>query len=309
MSGYREKYVDFAKGVAIFLVVLGHIIDKESFAHTFSTISSFHMPLFFFLSGIAMNFTKIDTPRYLLRKIVNLLLPFFVIGGVYATFAKGGVMFSAYWYLPVLFVFSIIVFINKYFWERNKLICVLLDLLFTIVIVLTLLKCNIRFVYSLSFYTIAYIVPFLAGTFYPSFKDRIPNIIYLLCLLSVFLLTPYFSGFVHHSVYMHLLKNVIGISMTLLLLALFQNINYVNNKFAELLCFIGRNTMSIYLFHFFLLTTYSEHGEIIDTFVNAIIAIPIIAISIIIGKMVSISSFASFFILGKIPERLKRFFY
>lgn len=309
MNDNREQYVDFAKGVAIFLVVLGHIIDNESFVHTFSIISSFHMPLFFFLSGIAMNFTKMDTPRYLLRKIVNLILPFVVIGGAYATFARGGVMFSAYWYLPVLFVFSIIVFINKYFWRLNKIICVLLDVLFTIVIVLSLLRCNVRFVYSLSFYTLAYIVPFLAGTFYPYYKDKIPNFIYLLCLLSVFMLTPYFSGFVHHSVYMHLLKNVIGISMTFLLLFLFQKINYTNNKIAELICFIGRNTMSIYLFHFFLLTTYSAHGEIIDTLVNAVIAIPIIAISIFIGKIISTSSIASFIILGKIPEQLKRFFY
>ena len=49
----RSNFIDIVKGIGIFLVVLGHqntILTQE--------IYSFHMPLFFFLSGI---FIKIIT--------------------------------------------------------------------------------------------------------------------------------------------------------------------------------------------------------------------------------------------------------
>ena len=49
MTGKRIRYFDMAKGLGIILVVLGHIeyISDELRAW----ISSFHMPLFFILSG------------------------------------------------------------------------------------------------------------------------------------------------------------------------------------------------------------------------------------------------------------------
>ena len=65
MSGARKQtrnqFIDFAKGIAIFLVVWGHVIqyiswtpvDQHDFFSddVFKTIYSFHMPLFMLLSG------------------------------------------------------------------------------------------------------------------------------------------------------------------------------------------------------------------------------------------------------------------
>lgn len=45
----RLPYVDIAKGIAIWLMIVGHQHISEQ-AHTY--ISSFHMPLFFFISGM-----------------------------------------------------------------------------------------------------------------------------------------------------------------------------------------------------------------------------------------------------------------
>lgn len=52
----RLRYIDATRGFAIFLVVLGHVLnigmnnyDENHFLHRL--IYSFHMPLFFFLSG------------------------------------------------------------------------------------------------------------------------------------------------------------------------------------------------------------------------------------------------------------------
>jgi fucose 4-O-acetylase-like acetyltransferase len=58
----RDHWVDYAKGLGILLVVYGHVsrgvfnagikVDAELFKLVDSVIYSFHMPLFFFLSGL-----------------------------------------------------------------------------------------------------------------------------------------------------------------------------------------------------------------------------------------------------------------
>jgi fucose 4-O-acetylase-like acetyltransferase len=48
----RVGWIDFCKGIGIFLVVLGHIL-RDVIAVDY--IYSFHMPLFFFLSGLVSN--------------------------------------------------------------------------------------------------------------------------------------------------------------------------------------------------------------------------------------------------------------
>lgn len=48
-SKYRRiKWVDIAKGIAILLMIIGHEVES---AHLYALIFSFHMPLFFILSG------------------------------------------------------------------------------------------------------------------------------------------------------------------------------------------------------------------------------------------------------------------
>ena len=51
----RIDFIDVAKGIAIFLVVYGHTYDGRNL-HLF--IYSFHMPLFFFISGLLFKENK-----------------------------------------------------------------------------------------------------------------------------------------------------------------------------------------------------------------------------------------------------------
>lgn len=85
----RIELLDFIKGVAILLVVLGHAIQSQIGVNNpevwnnsvFVIIYSFHMPLFFFLSGISFNFYK-DKPFFktIIARAKNLLLPFLAWG-------------------------------------------------------------------------------------------------------------------------------------------------------------------------------------------------------------------------------------
>ena len=49
MGVQRNMGIDYSKGFAVFLMVVGHLIPSESMLYYW--IYSFHMPLFFVLSG------------------------------------------------------------------------------------------------------------------------------------------------------------------------------------------------------------------------------------------------------------------
>ena len=54
----RYEYIDRLKGLAILLVVMGHLMAFSLIASRnpiFTVISSFHMPLFMFLSGLVVS--------------------------------------------------------------------------------------------------------------------------------------------------------------------------------------------------------------------------------------------------------------
>lgn len=75
--GKRENYLDVAKGITLFLVVLGHLVSFRGTAYTW--IFSFHMMLFFFVSGYEFNAKKYGDYRfsaYLDKKVKSLLIPF-----------------------------------------------------------------------------------------------------------------------------------------------------------------------------------------------------------------------------------------
>lgn len=68
----RDKSIDIAKGLGIFLVVWGHMSPPSGIS---MTIWLFHMPLFFLLSGMTLNL-KYDFLDFAKNKVKSLLLPF-----------------------------------------------------------------------------------------------------------------------------------------------------------------------------------------------------------------------------------------
>ncbi|MFZ6688202.1 acyltransferase family protein [Undibacterium sp. SXout11W] len=84
----RDRWVDYAKGIGILLVVYGHVsrgtynagiaMDASLFKLMDSIIYSFHMPLFFFLSGIFFipSLDKYGRQRLILDKVDSVLYPY-----------------------------------------------------------------------------------------------------------------------------------------------------------------------------------------------------------------------------------------
>lgn len=73
---YRDLSLDIAKGIGIILVVIGHCVNTESLPG--KVIYSFHMPLFFIISGILFN-PKInyDFQMFCKKRAKQLLIPAF----------------------------------------------------------------------------------------------------------------------------------------------------------------------------------------------------------------------------------------
>jgi len=74
----RVEWLDYAKFIGIFLVILGH---QDLPASVYNFIYTFHMPLFFFISGYLFSFQKYQSGRKFVRhRARQLLIPYFALG-------------------------------------------------------------------------------------------------------------------------------------------------------------------------------------------------------------------------------------
>lgn len=82
----RIKYFDLLKGLAIFAVVMGHVLtmcirDIDS-AFLFKIIETVHMPVFFFISGYLTYKIGYKTPN-LSKRFKQLMIPFFIVSALW----------------------------------------------------------------------------------------------------------------------------------------------------------------------------------------------------------------------------------
>lgn len=126
MKSGRISWIDFAKGIAILLVVFGHISFLPS--PILGVIYSFHMPLFFFLSGVLLFRRQEAFRSFALKKTRTLIGPYYVFlalqsivfyTALMAGFHHAGHYFpgwgslagmSELWFLFVLFFIQLMLF-------------------------------------------------------------------------------------------------------------------------------------------------------------------------------------------------------
>ncbi len=127
MEKKRVYYLDIAKGLGVILMILGHVTDLSIPSRQF--VTSFHMPLFFVISGVIIFITgetARDMQDIVKRKLKSIMLPYFVFsvlslivemyctgilknGGTWAIFREHlfATVFligaSVFWFLATLF--------------------------------------------------------------------------------------------------------------------------------------------------------------------------------------------------------------
>ena len=148
----RLTWIDVAKAIAIFLVVFGHTMRGGPVQ---KIIYSFHVPVFFFISGMTC---KTDGIKKRIRNdIKRIMIPYYCFGGIsivifailgrfaagklgmsidtspvksilgllYATDVNSALKFNApLWFLPCLFATKLIYYaLNKLFDKKNDSHC------------------------------------------------------------------------------------------------------------------------------------------------------------------------------------------
>lgn len=139
MQMNRYDHIDIARGIAIILVVMGHSCSSNT-GDLNRLILSFHMPLFFFLSGVfakkieskmlwevaKKKAKKLLIPQILLGITIIVLngLPWLLKGNSFLNFDL--LSCFMYWFLPILFICTIaFMLVNAYFnlnLLRNKIV-------------------------------------------------------------------------------------------------------------------------------------------------------------------------------------------
>ena len=69
----RINWIDVARGIGIILVIQGHSLGAHSYRHF---IYAFHMPLFFFISGLVFDYKKYNFRQTFKKSVKGILVPY-----------------------------------------------------------------------------------------------------------------------------------------------------------------------------------------------------------------------------------------
>lgn len=321
------------KGMAILFVVIGHIFMfsmEQSSNVAAQVIYAFHMPLFMFLSGIVA--AKGITPpiwsiRKLLSKILALLLPMMVFGGIFsltlgptedfADFCMSIVSFvnapakNGYWYLMTLAMF----YLSMQFFRLNRCESGIVDVIIAVatwavflagwkfsaqrIDPFCLLNCgNFYLFFILGVFTTKY-------ELLPKLEER------------NWLLTAGMAGFLFFFLYtfpIHAMQSVVRhilLPFCALLVVVYLFLRRKNDtSFVERqLEYIGRNTLDIYVLHYFFVANINieaagrwmgESGNGFLAFVAAAaLSVAVTYLSIAAGRMLHASHAVNRFVYGR----------
>ncbi len=149
MQNERIHWIDIARGIGIIFVIYAHVLGSHDFRYLFY---AFHIPLFFFLSGI-LHKNSGNFIAYLKKSAKRLLVPYFTIAlltyllwffnlkyhnlspvvirqflSIFYGNSNNGLMAfnNILWFLPTLFVTRILFSaITRFFRKTNPLLAVL----------------------------------------------------------------------------------------------------------------------------------------------------------------------------------------
>jgi len=159
----REHSFDLMKGLAIYLVVMGHVLTMcirgIDAAFIFKLIGQIHMPVFFFISGYftykSTNHRTFAVPR-LGRRFCQLVIPFFVVSSLWVLYFPHSGLQSplsdnlpdlyrsywkdGYWFTLCLFELCLIYYGMSWLLSRIRSTWVQVILLLVVYVALTVLS-------------------------------------------------------------------------------------------------------------------------------------------------------------------------
>lgn len=273
----RIDWIDTAKGIGIIIVVLGHNRAPQTMLQF---IYAFHMPLFFFLSGIVFNIKKYSKLFDLVkRKFKTLIIPYIVFNLItYAywifisqpertndnvikpiigiIFGYGPLMIhnSALWFLTCLFFTEILFyFIVKAFRKNINFVLFVIMILGYICHKMNVPKLpwNIDIVFTTTvFYGVGYLIKGLLSNLKNTLLIIIVSLTYVIAFSKLNSFVDLSSGTYGNMIYFYL-GAISGIA---LIIALSQALSKL-----EILKVIGRNSVYIFGLHILSLRIFFDN--------------------------------------------------
>ena len=262
----RVDWIDAAKGFTMLLVIIGHCVDGYLKAHIFPSYTkqlqfvfdflySFHMPLFFILSGFLYyysynnsNFERIKTKAielivlYFGYSIVQCLIQIVMAGKINRNISFSDILLlplytvPPYWYLYVLAFLYVISYILR---PLNKMkFCVAIGLcVFSVVCVHIKIFSLSNIAYYLLFFTIGGII---ALNRYDKRYKKTYSLLLVLLYLSTTILGHWFG-----------MKSIVNaFLLSMIVLTAFCSFDCVKSIWLFNIC--GRYCLPIYLLHSYL---------------------------------------------------------
>lgn len=275
----REILWDVMRGIAIMLVVIGHS-GVSSFAWSF--IYSFHMPLFFFISGYFLK-ANLEIKQFCIKKLKDLYVPFFKYYAILilaspllhrylltknnygtvadvssalflaARFRVGAIdLLGQFWFLPVLFFVGIIAFVGvriteKYF--HSNYVCLISG--GAIFSILGGVGMRNHWYAPYDMYGVLYFLFYYIAGWYCHHVNPIrigkANRYILPCVVLLTLYCFYKEN-IEDWVVLKILAACIGIVLVFVVSKCLEKVTFLSKT----LQYIGSHTMSIYVWHVFL---------------------------------------------------------
>lgn len=126
----RLLYLDAIKGLAILLVIMGHIhvfaarMAHPMYSYFMAFIKAVHMPLFFIIAGYFSQRPISTLPqlgRYLKDKTIRLITPALLFLGLLTLWNRGtmdlslkGLLEAHYWFTPALFIYFLVFLLQRW---------------------------------------------------------------------------------------------------------------------------------------------------------------------------------------------------
>ena len=295
MSGSRVECVDVAKGVGIMFVILGHMIDSfdAPLLWLYPFIYLFHVPLFFFLSGLFFRQEERWIP-FLKKKFLRLYVPY-VLANVFFFFVEwfrarsmgnlydGTLSWSDLWY-AVLGMWPVTSMLSRPTWFILVLFraCIIYKLLIALLRGnrwLTLVACVVlaavgillkldsamvsQTLVALPFFSLGHSTGWGFFEKKELWRTGITGAFCVLsaaalAILSGFQKTNIAVGCYDHPVLM-VVGALLGIMMTLWGCSLISKVSWIKKPLA----YVGRHTLAILVWHVFVLLVFFKAVELL----------------------------------------------
>ncbi len=316
----RIQYIDRLKGVAMMSVLIIHVIvignlseTPDAIAHHLYPIA---MPLFMFLSGLVIS--SVPWGKKLFKKLAVLLLPFIIVGTLFAFTChhKNPVEYInnplkyGYYYLLTLSETTIMLIplhLNSFDNKKKELF---IDITWGIIAWGILFFCrhnlpiqiqnilDMKDFYGLwPFFYLGYL-----SNKYKLIDKLTSHNVYFSIDLIVLLFLYSFPGLEQYG-------KLKSFALIIALCYLFRNREKENSVIENLLGYIGKNSLDVYIFHYFILTTinlkeigqwlHKDGNYFIEIILVTILAIFIAYLTILIGKSIKKSEWLKNIVYGK----------